>query len=440
MHIEARRPYFELSNRQKIRNKQKIKNALEEFQRNVLLGMNLKLHSVQITSINNQNEGFLFELKENFETRRNNIKVFTKIKDDLNISDKGFAHLSKNLEEAPTLYRIKKDQERLNMMFKNYIKSNEKGYYIDVKFKIKFVLTNLLEKIAIENNTIKIKYCADSTNIGRNLKLLNFNFTCLNDRNCKASKGNYCLGMFRISKESYEECNDSLKGLISEINGLNHIEIKGIVYQIDTYFTGDLHLSAILKGINAANAIFPCVWCKCPQKTADINIEWSIINATKGARSNEDAREHVAKQTIQERKGYNKIPILDCIEFSKVIVDHFHLFLRISDKLQELLVKKINLLDAPLLINDSDRLDINKQPFFKRYIDFLENDVQISTPCVMDQKKLQPRSLTGKEKRKLFSKLNIEFLFPEMAKSKEINQVILFKNRFLLQDILFKNI
>ena len=118
--------------------------------------------------------------------------------------------------------------------------------------------------------------------------------------------------------------------------------------------------------------MFPCVWCKCPQKSADINKEWSIIDATKGARSNVDARERIKNQSIQERKGYIKIPILDCIEFSKVIVDHFYLFLRISDKLQELLFKKINLLDAPFLINDSDKLDINKKIFFKRYIDFFK--------------------------------------------------------------------
>jgi len=426
MNIEARRPYFQLSYRQKLRNQQKIKEALKTLQRNALLGMNLKLHSVQITSINNQNEDdFLFELKENYEPRRNNIKIFTKIRDDLNISDKGFAHLSQNLEEAPTLYRIKKDQKRLNMIFKNYIKQNEKGFYIDVKFKIEFILTYLLGDIIIENDIIKIKICADSTNIGRNIKILNLNFTCLNDKNCNSSSGNYCLGMFRITKESYEECFESLKEVFIEINELNQIKIKDRVYKIDKYFTGDLHLSAILKGINAANAIFPCVWCKCPQKIADINQEWSIIDATKSARSNEDARELIKKQTIQERKGYIKIPILDCIEFSKVIVDHFHLFLRISDKLQELLFKKISLLDAPFLINDSDKLDINKQIFLKRYIDFLSNDVKLSTPCVIDEKKLKPRSLTGSEKRKLFCKLDIEALFPEMARNKEINKVII---------------
>ena len=300
MNIEARRPYFQLSYRQKLRNNEKIKEALKTFERNALLGMNLKLHSVQITNINNQNENyFLFELQENYEPRRNNIKVFTKIKDDLNISDKGFAHLSRNLEEAPTLYQIKKDQERLNMIFKNYIKSNEKGYYIDVKFKLKFILTYLLAEIVTENNIIRIKFCADSTNIGRNIKILNLNFTCLNDKNCKASRGNYCLGMFRISKESYEECYESLNEVFNEINELNQIEINDRVYKIDKYFTGDLHLSAILKGINAANAIFPCVWCKCPQKTADINKEWSIVDANKGARSDEDARELITKHTIQ---------------------------------------------------------------------------------------------------------------------------------------------
>jgi hypothetical protein len=231
--------------------------------------------------------------------------------------------------------------------------------------------------------------------------------------------------MFRIKSENYEECFAALQELEEEIRRIDIITIKGQTYKIEKYFTADLHLSAILKGINAANAIFPCVWCKCPQKMADINQEWSIVDGTKGARSDNDSRELIDKQTIHERKGYKEAPILNCIPFSKVIFDHFHLFLRISDKLQDLLVKKINLLDAPFMPNDNDRLDINKQRFFKRYVDFLENDIKLSTPYAIDQKKLTIRSLTGKEKRKLFSKINIEILFPEMANSSEINKVIL---------------
>jgi hypothetical protein len=150
---EGRRPYFELSNRQKIRNKQKIIAALKLIERNVLATMNLKLHLVKISELNNENnEDFSFEIKRNYESTSKAVNVFTKIKDDLNISDKGYVHLSHNLDEAPSLYRIKKDQERINQIFENLIKTNDKGYYIDVEYKIKFVLFNLVDQLVFENN------------------------------------------------------------------------------------------------------------------------------------------------------------------------------------------------------------------------------------------------------------------------------------------------
>jgi hypothetical protein len=71
------------------------------------------------------------------------------------------------------------------------------GVYLDPLEKIRFVIKKYIEKNdIIENEPLILKLGGDGTNITKaNLKLLNFTFTCINEKNvAKTSKGNYILG------------------------------------------------------------------------------------------------------------------------------------------------------------------------------------------------------------------------------------------------------
>ena len=69
------------------------------------------------------------------------------------------------------------------------------------------------------------------------------------------------IGSFEIASESYGNCKEALEQLFGMISTLNEVQHEGKCMSIVKYVGGDLKSLALLYGINAANSIFPCVWC-----------------------------------------------------------------------------------------------------------------------------------------------------------------------------------
>jgi hypothetical protein len=89
-----------------------------------------------------------------------------------------------------------------------------------------------------------------------------------------------------------------------------------------------------LKGLNAANSEFCCLWCILSKFQFD-KIDSSIITGSEHARSINDALKMTIDENTKATLGY-KHPPLTNIPFQDAVVDLLHLFLRITDKLQSL--------------------------------------------------------------------------------------------------------
>jgi hypothetical protein len=230
--------------------------------------------------------------------------------------------------------------------------------------------------------------------------------------------------MFAIT-ESYEEIKSALEEILNACHAIAHkgeIIIDGKKYLIEFFLGGDLKFLALIYGINNANSKFPCVWCTCPKDCfSDIKKEWSIQHCEKGARKIENAIDIMNKQIkkkdiVNERMGQVAEPIITFIEFSKCIVDLLHLLLRISDRLIDLFIKRLEYYDG----NESDDLSI--RPNFNRYISFLK-EIPLTNPVYIktlpDNKKVfKFRNFNGNEKLKIFSQINIVEILSEKIKKK----------------------
>ena len=97
----------------------------------------------------------------------------------------------------------------------------------------------------------------------------------------------------------------------------------------------------IMYGLNAANSTFACLWCKCPSdKFYVINHnKWTISDTMKGARCLKEAHNKYNPKS-KDSCGYQKEP-LSPIEFVRAVIDMLHMWLRITDKLEDKLVEKI---------------------------------------------------------------------------------------------------
>ena len=94
---------------------------------------------------------------------------------------------------------------------------------------------------------------------------------------------------------------------------------------------GDLKYLAILRGINAANSNYPRIFCVCHKSEfCNTKKEWSITDASKGARNLIDAQNLCKNQSL----GYINKPLFNYIKFFEIIFDMLHSFLRITEKLK----------------------------------------------------------------------------------------------------------
>jgi hypothetical protein len=134
-------------------------------------------------------------------------EVLLYIKDRFNLSDKTY-QVIRNFytNKIPSLSRIKKERNQLKKSLN--IKKIDDGHYIEPIQKINFHI----EKKYFIDNTVRIKLSADSTNISRNVKLVNFVFTIINEEKKASSvSGNYSIGIFRVDQESYESVANWLR-------------------------------------------------------------------------------------------------------------------------------------------------------------------------------------------------------------------------------------
>ena len=94
-----------------------------------------------------------------------------------------------------------------------------------------------------------------------------------------------------------------------------------------------------------------------------------------------------------------------------------HLFLRISDRLSELLLNDLR--EADLIANQ-------KTGYVNRYIFFLANTCRVSNPAYLKENKLYLRDLLGPDRKKVYSQLQEHFngsLLPGLNKLEKIKYI-----------------
>ena len=78
-------------------------------------------------------------------------------------------------------------------------------------------------------------------------------------------RGNYTVAILNATKD-YDTLSESLVDIHSEISSIKSLKINGQQYNIEWFFCAGLNFLALCSGIQAANARFSCVWCKCPSE------------------------------------------------------------------------------------------------------------------------------------------------------------------------------
>ncbi len=295
---EKRKNFFNVCQRQKnrlIKNLKEMLSKSTEFLHTMGLCMNsVVLYPLELKS--GEMDVVVKSDDKDADDHMPNVNRMLFYKDKFSISDKAYAALKTKCKlNIPSLHKIRQKQETISEHYT--ILRNELGVYLSFKSKLIERVTSYFERTfgseyladdtAHDTNPIvHVKLAADGTNIGRNLKLLNFTFTILNEGlRSRTASGNYTIGIFEIENENYDSVKTCFREIIEELRDLNDLQLGNRLVHIVYYFAGDYKMLLNSLGLLNANSKYPCVWCMCcKDEFADSTREWSIHDTNKGAR------------------------------------------------------------------------------------------------------------------------------------------------------------
>jgi hypothetical protein len=240
------------------------------------------------TGPNSVSNDFEIKFHQHKPIINDNVERSLFFKDKAFITDKSYHLFRKGMKLADrtsSLHSIKKRRKiKASTMG---IMSLDRGYYRDPVRMIKQRVAKYIKTLGEGDclDLVKIKLGCDGTNLSRNVKLVNFVFSVINEKvNAASVNGCNRIGIFQIEKEDYESTKKWLPVLWDKIKVLKKVfydkvdkkildesELNCIVgdrtanrfmkLDINYSFCNDMKMNLILLGLKAANSNWPCLYC-----------------------------------------------------------------------------------------------------------------------------------------------------------------------------------
>ena len=324
------------------------------------------------------------------------------IKDKICLSDESYEILRNLQPELPTIDLIKFARNESNK--KILKKSVTGGVYTPILRRLKKVIKAqfdyLEDYIQLNNDKLSIKFCADAAAIGRGINIMNIMFSFPHDEKFSMGvNGHFLIGNIEMQAENYQTYRLSLGSIFEEIYRIDGMQIivKGKTIKLEALLTGDMEFLDKILAIKPPNSDNPCLWCTCPKNRFHKFNEWVAgLRGQQYVRSIEHARINIGNF------GYVSIP-LTSLAFTKTTVDVLHMFLRISDRLEECFVNDIEPIDFQ--IHGIRGGDIDRRPVLKRFSTFLDIECNIKNYLYFENPNWKSKNLTGLQKLRLFESL-----------------------------------
>ncbi|XP_060081616.1 uncharacterized protein LOC132560929 [Ylistrum balloti] len=400
---------------------------------------------VSVTVVRNGKEEVLrlYETGENKENQSleasetlDDLNALIYILDTFNISKDAYHELSMAFKTLPRINAVNKVLSDLNSKFDIIQTPDGLGVQQSLKKHLHDVLSH---KIKTDKNfapagKVKIKISGDGTNIGKRIHVVNVTFTIVNEERSASVRGNYPLAVIRTA-EKYSDLVLGLSDLVKEVEELdgNSLKVQHRSFDIEIVLGGDYKFLLLATGISSVACQHFCIYCTCNKaEKLDLSRNWSMVDPSKGARLEYKCEELVQSSSLKRKKvnkGFFSVknkPLFPSITPNRVVIDHLHMYLRISDKLFNLLLSDLRCLDN---INENSTFtSVYEKKDKLKHVLKLENVLQqlgihFEIGVNQETKKLDYRDLTGPEKRVLFDHFHASDLFEDKDRAAEIQEL-----------------
>ncbi|PKC16476.1 hypothetical protein RhiirA5_369844 [Rhizophagus irregularis] len=230
-----------------------------------------------------------------------------------------------------------------------------KGGKRSIKDVLKFIVPNLIKRgvLNLHEPIISIRISGDGRNVGKKVKHVMITFAILEDiENIHNPNYHYTVVLYP-GLENYESLDILTISFREELQELKEIgiNINGVNWTINMYFSSDWKFLTICLGFNSANSLFFCPWCTITKKEiSDIKKEWLISKQI---------------DNINQYNGHHSTPLFNMISLENWIPDELHIMLRITDRLWSLLLHEIeetgyfNDVAREIIVKEMNRIKVN---------------------------------------------------------------------------------
>ncbi|RHZ77188.1 hypothetical protein Glove_184g131 [Diversispora epigaea] len=198
-----------------------------------------------------------------------------------------------------------------------------------------YIIPHLLKEQVLDPSdpTIHLRVSDDGRNVGRKIKHVMVTFMILNhESNRHDADYHYTIALYP-GTENYNTLKFILNPFLEELHSFKDdgLELNGILWKFELYFSSDWKFLAICLGLNSANSKYFCPWCMCSKnQLGDLNKDWNI----------EKNMDEISRNYININSHINP-PLFSMIPMDNIIFDELHVFLRITDRLWELVIAEI---------------------------------------------------------------------------------------------------
>lgn len=204
---------------------------------------------------------------------------------------------------------------------------------------------------------IHLRISGDGRNVGRKIKHVMVTFMILNHENRHHHADYHYTVALYPGTEKYDTLKFMLNPFIDELKSFkeNGLEVSGILWKFELYFSADWKFLAISLGLNGPTANYFCPWCYCSKhQHEDLNKDWRIEKNIEQIVTN-----------YNEVNGHIHPPLFSMIPIENIIFDELHSLLRITDRLWELMLAEIqenglfNDLTRSVILGEMQRLKVS---------------------------------------------------------------------------------
>ena len=200
-----------------------------------------------------------------------------------------------------------------------------------IKDILNYIVPDLVKRhiLNLKQKIINLRISGDGRNVGRKVKHVMLTFAILEDIDNIHNPNNHYTVVLYPGSENYKSLDVSTALLRDELRELAEIglNIEGVHWMFNLYFSSDWKFLTICLGFNSANSLFFCPWCTISKKdVANINKEWKISKQM---------------DNLDTYNGHNLTPLFNMIPLDHWIPDELHVMLRITDRLWCLVLHEI---------------------------------------------------------------------------------------------------